>query len=380
MDKVPSLYADRNSRSMDLIKRAFDFEEPKEVPFIFNTSNYFSFGYPPEELPEDYYITPASMYERQVRQFENHFNVIDDHYVPYLMPWYGTGVTASGFGIGVNFLPKMDPTTEIPIMKNPEEIDRMKMPDFSKDGLMPKVLDTIRYFQKNSEIPIGFTDNHGPLTLAVQVVGYENLFYWMYDYPKQIHKLMDLLSDTLIAWVTHQKELIGEPLNHCFGNQGIYVPEGVGVWFSDDDCVILPESLYREFVVPYNEKILKHFGGGILHFCGTANQHIENFKRMKHLRGINNFALGSWRSLLALKKGLEGRVAIIACDFTHLDFRGYYRKLFEENGMSKRGLVVQSLFSPVIGADDGKYHLVKRSEKRVADEIKEEEKKYFNLN
>jgi hypothetical protein len=114
---------------------------------------------------------------------------------------------------------------------------------------------------------------------------------------------MDLLSDTAIEWVKYQKQIIGEPLNHCYGNQGVYVPEGVGVWFSDDDSVIISEEHYREFVVPYNEKILKYFDGGIIHFCGNGNQHIENFKRMVHLRGINNFCPGRLEIFTKTQRG-----------------------------------------------------------------------------
>jgi uroporphyrinogen-III decarboxylase len=327
---------------MSLIKDAFNFKDTIDVPFIFNTANYFSFGYSPEEIPEDYYTNPASMYRRQVEQFTNHFSLpIEDNYVPYLMPWYGTGVTASAFGVEINFLPKMDPTTEgIGLLENVNDIEKLEIPDFSKAGLMPKIIETIRYFQENSTIPVTFTDNHGPLTLAVQIVGYEKLFFWMHDYPEKVHHLMDLLSETVIGWVNYQKNILGEPLNHCFGNQGVYVPEGVGVWFSDDDAVIISSNLYKEFVVPYNEKILKYFDGGIIHYCGNGNQHIDNFLSMKYLRGINNFALGEWESLLKLKQGLEDRVVLIACDFTHVDYKDFYKKLFDDHSMSKKGLVI----------------------------------------
>lgn len=330
MDIIQELYKQRNSVSMELIKDAFQFKDMEDIPFIFNTANYFSFGYRPEEIPDDYYTNPASMYARQVEQFENHLKLpIEDNYVPYLMPWYGTGVTASAFGVDINFLPKMDPSTEgISVVNEIDDLKKMTMPDLHKAGLMPRVIDTIEYFMDNSDIPVTFTDNHGPLTLAVQIVGYEKLFYWMYDYPREIHNFMDLLSETVIEWVKLQKQLIGEPLNHCFGNQGIYVPEGVGVWFSDDDSVIISAELYKEFVVPYNEKILKYFDGGIIHFCGNGNQHIDNFLSMKYLRGINNFALGDWESLLKLKQGLEGKVVLVACDFTHLNYEDYYKKLW----------------------------------------------------
>ncbi len=371
MDNIPGLYKERNEKTMELIEKTFNFKNSTEAPFIINNANYFSFGYSKEELPEDYYTSPESMYKRQVTQFENHFDLVEDNYVPYLMPWFGTGVTASGFGIPILFPSKMDPTTEPSVyaVNDVSDIKKLKLPDPNKDGLMPKVLEQIDYFQQNSNIPINFTDNHGPLTTAVQVIGYERLFYWINDYPKEIHYLMDLLSDAVIEWVKFQKEILGEPLDECIGNQGVPVAKGTGVWFSDDDSVLFSPEQYREFVAPYNDKIFKEFGTGILHFCGSANQHIDTFLEMKYLKGINTFSLGDWKTLLELKRRTEGKIVIISCDFTPLEYRDYYRKVFEEENMSRNGLVLQSLFAPTTGVKDKKYELIDRDEKEVLPEL-----------
>jgi uroporphyrinogen-III decarboxylase len=371
-DKIDELYAERNERSKSLIKDAFEFKTDKSAPYIINTANYFLFGYSPDEIPEDYCQNPSTMYERQIGQFQRHFDLVDDSFVPYLMPWYGTAVLASGFGIKMSFPFKMDPTAD-PLgeyaINEPSDIDKLDLPDPTKDGLMPKVVETIKYFQEHSNLPINFTDNHGPLTTAVQILGYEKLFYWFQDYPKKIHQLMDIISDAVIMWVKYQKELIGEPLDHCIGNQGIYVPEGTGVWFSDDDAVIISTEHYREFVAPYNDKICKAFGTGIVHFCGNGNQHIESFKSMKYLRGLNNFALADWKALLKLKSELEGKVVIVACDFVPLEYENYYTKLFVENNMSKRGIVLQSLFAPTTAVKDQRYELIDREEKEVVPQL-----------
>ncbi len=98
---------------------------------------------------------------------------------------------------------------------------------------------------------------------------------------------------------------------------------------------------------------------------------------MEYLRGINNFALGEWQSLLELKAGLEGKAVIVACDFTHRDYRGYYGKLFNEHNMSKKGLVVQSLFAPTTAVEDGKYILVQRDVETIAEDMQSVMETYF---
>lgn len=381
MDNIPELYKERNKRTMELVEKTFEFKNSKEAPFIINNANYFLFGYSKNEIPEDYISNPESMYKRQVAQFENHFNLVEDNYVPYLMPWFGTGVLASGFGIKINFLPKMDPSTEVGryAVNDISDIKKLKIPDPYNDGLMPDVLERIKYFKQNSKIPINFTDNHGPLTTAVQIVGYEKLFYWLNDYPKEMHYLMDLLSEAVIEWVKVQKKLIGEPMDECIGDQGVPVPKGTGVWLSDDDAVLVSPEMYREFVAPYNDKIFKEFGSGIIHYCGCANQHIDSFLSMKYLRALNVFSLADWKSLLELKRRTEGKIIIISCDFTPLDYESYFKKVFEEEKISRNGLMVQSLFAPTTGVKDKKYKLIDRDEREVLPELNKIFNKYLRV-
>lgn len=377
MDNIAELYQKRNDYTLQLLDDAYNFRDVKDIPFLFNTANYFSFGYPPEEVPVDYYTSRESQYNNQIGQFERHYELIDDNFVPYLMPWFGTGVTASAFGVPVKFFEDKDPSTEYGIVNAPEDIDRLRVPDPTRDGLMPRVIEQIEYYMRHSKLPIGFTDNHGPLTLAVQIIGYENLFYWMSDYPQKVHAAMDVFAETVIMWVEYQKKLLGHRLNYMIGNQGAPVPPDVGIWFADDDAVIMPPDLYREFVVPYNEKILKHFGGGIVHYCGNGNQHIDSFLSQKWLRAINNFGLADIENVVKIRRALDGKVVYVMCDFTPMDYFGYYDALFEDAGLSKAGLVVQSLFAPTTAAVDGKYVLIDRDEAAVAKDMDALMRKHF---
>ena len=59
---------------------------------------YWVFGLDPETLPDDYVTDPAVMINFQERTYYDQVKEIDDDFVPYLMPWYGTIVTASALG------------------------------------------------------------------------------------------------------------------------------------------------------------------------------------------------------------------------------------------------------------------------------------------
>ena len=45
----------------------------------------------------------------QERTYYDQVKAIDDDFVPYLMPWYGTVVAASALGCQIEFYPKQDP-------------------------------------------------------------------------------------------------------------------------------------------------------------------------------------------------------------------------------------------------------------------------------
>jgi hypothetical protein len=70
---------------------------------------------------------------------------------------------------------------------------------------------------------------------------------------------------------------------------------------------------------------------------------------------VRKYAERNKESFDLMKAGLENKAVIVACDFTHRDYSGYYSNLFDEHNMSKKGLVVQSLFAPTTATEDEKY-------------------------
>ena len=358
-------FARRFEKRLEKVKAktadVFAFRKVDQPPYIVNSALYWVFGLDPEILPDDYFTDPSAMVDFQERTYYDQVREIDDDFVPYLMPWFGTVVTASAFGCEISFPPKQDPAVNprhYPV-RTAEDIRKLSLPDPEKDGLMPKVLEFLRAMKQRSFLPVGITDFQGPLTTANQLMGYDKLIYLMHDYPSAMHELMAKVTEALILWVKRQKQIIGEPLNECISDQQVYVGRHAGVWFSDDDAVLMSPGTYKEFVVPYNSRILKAFGGGCLHYCGNATHQAEKFLATEGLLAINNYTLHDLRAFHELKRRLENRIVLFACDFTPVDYANYFRELL--GGVSYRGLVVESAYSPVVGLlSDGKYAAIRR--------------------
>ena len=350
------LFQKRLQKVQEKTADVFAFRKVEQPPFIVNAAPYWAFGLDPETFPERYYDDPAVMTQFQERNYYEQVREVDDDFVPYLMPWFGTGVTASALGCQVDFLPKMDPAVNpgrYPV-QGLEDVRRLQIPNFEKDGLMPRVLQFLHHMRANSFLPVGITDFQGPLTTANQLMGYDKLIYLMQDHAAAMHQLMDKVTETLIGWVKKQKEVIGEPLTECISDQQVYVGRHAGIWFSDDDAVLMSPGTYKEFVVPYNSRILKAFGGGCLHYCGNATHQAENFLETDGLLAINNYMLHDIQAFRKLKSKLEGRIVLFACDFTPVDYAGYFRELLD--GLSFQGLVIDSQFTPAVAlVPGGKY-------------------------
>ena len=143
------------------------------------------FGLDTDTLPEDYVTDPAVMINFQERTYYDQIKEIDDDFVPYLMPWYGTIVTASALGCQIEYFHKQDPAANsrfYPI-QTAADVRRMQIADPERDGLMPRVLDYLRLMKQHSFLPVGITDFQGPLTTANQLMGYDKLIYLMHDHP-----------------------------------------------------------------------------------------------------------------------------------------------------------------------------------------------------
>jgi uroporphyrinogen-III decarboxylase len=330
-DTTDGTPAARFERARERIADAYRHRPVTAPPVVVGDCNYWLTGEDPTRIPEVYFDAGGfdAMRRFQEAKIASHLERIDDDYIPFLFPWYGTGVVPSALGSTIIFQRGEEPAIEGPILDSPADVRRLEPPDPLRDGLMPRVLGCIDRFKATSSLPVSFTDCQGPLNIALSLAGVERLCLWMYDEPLAVHELMDFATTVLIDWLGVQKSHAGLPIGSGAFPHAMILPEEFGgVWISDDDCTILSAPLYRDFVVPYNSRVLRAFGGGTIHFCGNAPHQIDNFLAIDGLVGINNWCMGEFASVRRMQDAFEGRVVLMVCDTTPLDPEAYFRELF----------------------------------------------------
>jgi len=356
---------DRIEQARQRIHDAYSHKDTGEMPVLVMDVNYWVSGESPQLIPDDYFTNPARMLEYQQAKIDRHLAMFQDDYIPVLWPWYGTVVVPSAIGSSVLFQRGMDPAVEGRLLLRPEEIRKLQPPNPLTDGLMPRVLETIRYFRRHSSLPVMFTDAQGPLNIALTLCGVENFFVWVREEPALAHQLMDYATEVLINWIRVQKQAAGQSENNGAFPHSILLPQGYGgVCISDDDCTVMSPRMYREFVVPYNSRVFKAFGGGTLHYCGSAKQQIDNFLATDGLTGINCFCMGDFKQILSMQQKFEDRLALMICDFTPLSIESYYRELLKD--LRTKGTILATYPAAEFALEEGKYQIVSRDSAQLA--------------
>ena len=358
---------DRIEQARQRIHDAYCHKDTGELPVLVMDVNYWVSGESPRFIPDDYFTNPASMLQFQLAKIDRHLASIQDDYIPVLWPWYGTVVVPSAIGSSVLFQRGMDPAVEGRVLERLEDIRKLQAPNPFTDGLMPRVLETIGYFRQHSDLPVMFTDAQGPLNIALTLCGVENFFVWAHDYPALIHELMDYTTEVLTNWIRVQKQYAGQPESSGAFPHSILLPEDFGgVCISDDDCTVISPRMYRELVVPYNSRVFRAFGGGTLHFCGSAEHQIESFLATEGLTGINCFCMGDFHQVRSMQQRFDNRLTLMVCDFTPLHIESYYSELLAD--LRTKGTILATYPAAEFALEDGKYQIVSRDGALLAQE------------
>jgi len=116
-------------------------------------------------------------------------------------------------------------------------------------------------------------DLQGAVDTAHLVYG-DALFYDLYDDPDFIHHLLDLSCESIIMGMEECLKVIPDSQKHIAHYNSLVIPRSKGgIKISEDTSTLLSKEHVEEFVIPYMERVLSHFGGGYVHYCGK-NEHL----------------------------------------------------------------------------------------------------------
>lgn len=205
---------------------------------------------------------------------------------------YGVGNVASAFGAQLFVMPRESNTLPNVIKLGEEkciELIDQPLPDLYA-GNFRDIYRVGRLFREiaatypkiGKYVHVEQPDLQGPMDNLELLWGSE-LFYALYDQPDEIHALLDKLAAYIKLQIEGWLELF--PENRGRSNYFRYV-EGGSLVLRDDSAMNLSPRFFREYIAPYDGRLLKEYGG-IVHFCGKGDHFIDQLAALDGLKGIN---------------------------------------------------------------------------------------------
>jgi uroporphyrinogen decarboxylase-like protein len=234
----------------------------------------------------DRILDPAKFLRAQLNEIEAQLALKGD-FVPSLCPTLGLVGIPSAFGCEVvwweNDLPAVRPV----FAEGVDEITPLPMP-IVRDGQLGRMLDYTRYFieETGGRYPIRMSDIQGPIDSTALILGHNNFLMAMYTNPAAVHRLLQQVTDLTIAFVRAQREIA-----YSLGCEFIpsmfqpWIPDGLGISVSNDECVMMSAQMHDEFNVPYLNQLSEAFGGIYVHSCGKWTHQFPSLAKIRNLRG-----------------------------------------------------------------------------------------------
>ena len=291
---------------------AFHSRRPYRVPvvvygsitnFVFNSElNTRGYSF------KDFFENPQTQIEAQLAYQEwIRFNLIGDREMG--LPKDGWQVTidfqnsleAAWIGCPLIYPEDAIPDTSPILLENRDRLYDLQDPDPIHGNFMGRVVEFYEYMHEHCPemeyrgrpvIPpksiIGDSTD-GPFNMACSMRGVTECCIDIYESPEYFHALMDYVTRNIVARI---KAIRQWQMEMGIGGNWDADMKSQELSFADDTCAMLSVPLYREFVLPYHQRMLDELtqgGPNSIHLCGNA-QHL--FPTLQSELNIQSFDTG----------------------------------------------------------------------------------------
>lgn len=183
-----------------------------------------------------------------------------------------------------------------PAIKSIDEIESLKIVNPLKDGKLPLLLEALKLTKDAliNDVDVSASMS-GPFSVAASVVGTENLLKWMIKYPKKVHTLMEIVSESNNRYIEEVAKL------------------GISISFADpvSSTSLISPKQFREFSLPALQKNInkikeKTGSSPGIHICGKSKDIWEDVVNT----GISNFSIDNIEDIEEAKNVMGDKVVI----------------------------------------------------------------------
>lgn len=194
----------------------------------------------------------------------------------------GFGITdLSGF-IGGNVRYGETTSWHEPFMDSVRDIDKLKLDENNFSYRLN--IDTIRYIAERCDGWF-FPRVRGSISTMeiANLVRGTDYFYDLYDDPEGVKILHDYIADCIVWYYNKQVEATGMGEYGCISGFDVWLPKGGYGHFSEDDISMISSDMFKEFCLPYTERVLSNYSTGFIHVHSCAERSFGQLADLKNV-------------------------------------------------------------------------------------------------
>lgn len=169
-----------------------------------------------------------------------------------------------------------------------EELEEMTLDNLEESPEFKMGLEQMRFMKEmldGTGIQVYPMDLQGPIDMAHLFMG-DEFFYALYDDPELVHKVLEMSLTAAIYGMEKCLEIIA-PKDYVCHYNGLVVPKKTPLKVSEDTSTLICKEHLETYMRPYTERLLEHFGGGYIHYCGNNRHLLEMMPTFEKSIGLN---------------------------------------------------------------------------------------------
>lgn len=276
------------------LKTALSLGQPDQVPVALAISAWWQTDYTGVKNMRDYFMNPKVMLEAQQAVNKRFRDIIG------YSPDFGVVLEVSGIGAEIRFPENEPPWADEPIVKTPEDVDKLGVPDVHKDGLFPQFWKTWDYMASRGYDPTtGLFFTEGPIDKGALLRGATQIMNDLIQNPGLVHKICRISAETSIEFFKAIEEKAGS------------LP-GKALELDDDLSGFLSPRLFREFHMKYAKRIYDSFSSEYSRYWHSDAERVMTIVHLLPEMGVKAFWNPSYRIDIAeMRQKLGDKVCLV---------------------------------------------------------------------
>ena len=212
---------------------------------------------------------------------------VEDDWLPiaYLSE-FDQGIVAGALGAPMRFMMHKDigwvSSMCAPMLDSMDDADLLRP---NPDGEPIKLLDEqCRVFAEAASGRFGIASFIviDAMNFVAEMRGMTRAFEDVIDHPEAVSRLMDLAFDLNVFLQERVRSSVAGFMDGSFVNMGSWAP-GTPVLFSVDFYHMARPDFYYRWGEPHLQRLLGHFGGGLLHLHSNGRHLLKHVAELRHL-------------------------------------------------------------------------------------------------